>query len=205
MSTIDPQKTALILIGFQRDYFDPDGILYSVVEESHRVSGTMAHTLALIEAYQDSEMLMVNTPIVFSDTYTELNNPIGILKTIREVEAFKSGTPGAETIDEISVFGDRILEVPGKQGFNAFSNTDLDRILRDRGIETVLIAGCVTSICVNATALQAFESGYDVTILSDCTSGRTPIEQEFFCENVFPLFARVCTSQDVLDSMSTPA
>jgi nicotinamidase-related amidase len=205
MSRIDPNKTALILIGFQRDYFDPEGILYSVVEESHRVSGTLANTINIIEAYKDSSMLMVNTPIVFSETYNELNNPIGILKTIREVQAFKSGTTGAETIDEITSFGDRILEVPGKRGFNAFSNTELDRILRERGIETVLIAGCVTSICVNATALQAFESGFDVMVLSDCTSGRTPIEQDFFCENVFPLFARVCASEDILDQSSAPA
>ena len=90
MSRIDPNKTALILIGFQRDYFDPEGILYSVVEESHRVSGTLANTINIIEAYKDSPMLMVNTPIVFSETYNELNNPIGILKTIREVQAFKS-------------------------------------------------------------------------------------------------------------------
>ena len=37
MPVIDPDSTALLLIGFQRDYFDPEGILYSVVEESHKV------------------------------------------------------------------------------------------------------------------------------------------------------------------------
>ena len=165
MTTIDPARTALLLIGYQRDYFDSDGILYSVVEESHRVNGTLANTIDLIESFKDSRLLMVNTPIVFSDSYHELENPIGILKTIREVEAFKEGTPGAETIDEISAFGDRILEVPGKRGFNAFSNTQLDRVLKDHHVDQVVIAGCVTSICVNATALHAFEAGYDVTIL----------------------------------------
>ena len=89
MASLDPARTALLLIGFQRDYFDPKGILYSVVEESHRVSGTLDHTLRVIESYKDTPMVMVNTPIVFSETYRELENPIGILKTIREVEAFK--------------------------------------------------------------------------------------------------------------------
>ena len=205
MTTIDPARTALLLIGYQRDYFDSDGILYSVVEESHRVNGTLANTIDLIESFKDSRLLMVNTPIVFSDSYHELENPIGILKTIREVEAFKEGTPGAETIDEISAFGDRILEVPGKRGFNAFSNTQLDRVLKDHHVDQVVIAGCVTSICVNATALHAFEAGYDVTILSDCTSSRTPIEQDFFCENVFPLFARVCTSEALVGPSSAVA
>ena len=86
--TIDPQTTALVLIGFQRDYFSPEGVLHGVVEESHRVSGTLDNTLAFIEAYQDSEMLMVNTPIVFSELYEELENPIGVLKMIRDAEAF---------------------------------------------------------------------------------------------------------------------
>lgn len=205
MSQIDPARTALLLIGFQKDYFDPNGVLYSVVEESHRVSGTLSNTLALIEGFKDTPMTMVNTPIVFSSTYHELENPIGILKTIRDVEAFKVGTPGAETISEITSYGDRILELPGKRGFNAFSNTDLEPTLRDRGIETVLIAGCVTSICVNASALHAFDSGFDVTVLSDCTSSRTPIEQEFFCDNVFPLFAEVCSSKAFLESVGSAA
>lgn len=196
MTEIDPASTALLLIGFQRDYFDPDGILYGVVEEQLRSNDTLANTLRLIDACKDTEMTMVRTPLVFSEDYGELENPIGILKTIREVEAFKAGTRGAETIDAIAAYGDRIDEVRGKLGFNAFAHTDLESMLRERGIGSVVIAGCVTSICINATALHAFEAGFDVTVLSDCTSSRTSVEQEFFCDTVFPLFATVRTTAD---------
>ena len=196
MTEIDPASTALLLIGFQRDYFDPDGILYGVVEEQLRSNDTLANTLRLIDACKDTEMTMVRTPLVFSEDYGELENPIGILKTIREVEAFKSGTRGAETIDAIAAYGDRIDEVRGKLGFNAFAHTDLESMFRERGIGSVVIAGCVTSICINATALHAFEAGFDVTVLSDCTSSRTSVEQEFFCDTVFPLFATVRTTAD---------
>ena len=198
MPDIDPKSMALILIGFQRDYFDSDGILYGVVEEQLRSSDTLANTLKLIDAFQDTEMTMVRTPLVFSEDYAELENPMGILKTIRDVEAFRDGTSGAETIDAISAYGDRIDEVRGKLGFNAFAHTDLEKMLHDRGVDSVLIAGCVTSICINATALHAFEAGFGVTVLSDCTSSRTTVEQEFFCDTVFPLFARVRTSRDVI-------
>ena len=194
---IDPDTSALVLIGYQRDYFSPDGILHGVVEESQRVSGTLANTLAFIEAYKDTSMLMVNTPIVFSELYEELENPIGILKTIRDVQAFKQGASGAEVIEEITSLGDRILTLPGKKSFNAFSNTQLGETLRERGIKTLIFAGCVTSICVHATALHAFDSGYNVILLSDCTSSRTPLEQDFFCENVFPLFSEVKTSREL--------
>lgn len=198
MPDIDPKSTALLLIGFQRDYFDSDGILYGVVEEQLRSSDTLANTLKLIDAFQDTDMTMVRTPLVFSEDYAELENPMGILKTIRDVEAFRDGTSGAETIDAISAYGDRIEEVRGKLGFNAFAHTDLEKMLHDRGVDSVLIAGCVTSICINATALHAFEAGFGVTVLSDCTSSRTTVEQEFFCDTVFPLFARVRTSKDVI-------
>ena len=202
MADIDPKSTALLLIGYQRDYFDSDGILYGVVEEQLRSSDTLANTLSLIDAYKETGMTMVRTPLVFSENYGELENPIGILKTIRDVEAFRAGTTGAETIDAISAYGDRIDEVRGKLGFNAFAHTDLEKMLRERNIDSVIIAGCVTSICINATALHAFEAGFGVTILSDCTSSRTTVEQEFFCDTVFPLFAQVRTSKDVIAEAS---
>ena len=50
----DLSKTALLLIGFQNDYFSPDGILYQVVEESSRVTGVVNNTLALLDKYIDS-------------------------------------------------------------------------------------------------------------------------------------------------------
>ena len=203
MSNIDPDRTALLLIGFQRDYFDSNGILYGVVEEQLRSSNTLANTLSFIDAYRETGMTMVRTPLVFSEDYSELENPIGILKTIRDVEAFRHGTTGAETIDEIAAYGDRIEEVRGKLGFNAFAHTELEDMLRKRGIETVVIAGCGTSICINATALHAFEAGFKVTVLSDCTSSRTTVEQDFFCGTVFPLFAEVRSCHDVIAEAPT--
>ena len=193
MSPMSPHKIALLLIGFQKDYFDPDGILYPVVEESHRISGTLEHTIQVIDAILNTSITIVNTPIVFSETYHEIDNPMGILKAIKDAEAFKVGTSGAEILPQIQKYGDRIEIIPGKLGFNAFSNTELKDLLVRKGIERLAIAGCVTSLCVNATALAAKENGFEVTILSDCTSSRTPVEQDMFCKEIFPLFT------DVLD------
>jgi len=198
-----PSRTALVLIGYQKDYFDPKGALYSVVEESHRVSGTLEHTVETLDNITESLITIVNTPIVFSETYKEIENPTGILKAIKEIEAFKEGTPGAEVIDEIRKYGDRIKTIPGKKGFNAFSNTDLKKLLTDENIEQIVIAGCVSSLCINATALYAKDQGYEVTILSDCTSSRTPLEQEMFCDEIFPLFANVITHNDFINAIES--
>lgn len=185
------EETALLLIGFQNDYFAKDGILHSVVEESSRVTGVIENTLNLLKNDGDKFGAVVSTPILFTPEYTELEEPVGILKTIKEVGAFKAGTRGAETIDAFQPYAGLIQEVPGKRGLNAFSNTDLEKLLRDRGINHVVLAGTVTSICIDSTGRHAAELGFKVSVLSDCTSGRTNFEQEFYCENVFPLYASV--------------
>jgi len=195
---MDPKHTALVLIGYQNDYFAADGILHQVIEESSRVTGTLANTVDLVKRLQSTPLLVVTTPIVFTPDYSELVESVGILKTIKELGAFKAGTKGVETIPELLRFGERIIEVPGKRGLNAFSNTDLDNLFQQRGITNVVLAGVATSICIDSTGRSAYERGYKVSVLSDCTSGRTTFEQDFYCENVFPLYAEVLDHEQLL-------
>lgn len=193
--TMEEKKTALILIGYQNDYFAEDGILREVVEESSKVTGVLDNTVAFLK--ERADMLVISTPIIFTPDYNELKDPVGILKTIKEVGAFKQGNSGSETIPEIKQFGDSIIEIPGKQGLNAFINTDLEEILKEHGIENVLLAGTVCSICIDSTGRSAFDRGFKVTMLADCISGRTVFEQEFYCEKVFPLYASVTDSKNI--------
>ena len=139
--------------------------------------------------------MVVNTPIHFTSDYSELAKPIGILKVIKDVGAFKQGTFGAEVIPQLSKFDDFITIIPGKRGLNAFSNTELAKLLHDKGITDVVFAGTVTSICIDSTARSAIDLGFNVTVLDDCTSSRTPFEQHFYCTEVFPLYANVCHSK----------
>ncbi|WP_259365846.1 isochorismatase family protein [Pseudoalteromonas sp. 5Ae-yellow] len=111
----DFSKTALILIGFQNDYFSPKGILYDVVEESSRITGVVENTLSLLAACAEQFALVVNTPIHFTQNYSELKNPIGILKAIADVGAFKAGSYGAQTIEQLDFFSNVIEVVPGKK------------------------------------------------------------------------------------------
>lgn len=198
---MESQKTALILIGYQNDYFSPNGVLYRVIEESSKVTNVIANTVDLLQCLASSPTLIVTTPIFFTPNYEELIEPVGILKTIKERNAFQMGTPGSEAIEELHSFRDRILEVPGKRGFNAFINTNLDEILKKRGITDVVLAGAVTSICIDSTGRAAHEKGYHVTTLSNCTSARTVFEQEFYCSTVFPLYARVITNRELLENL----
>ena len=193
-----PAKTAVILIGYQNDYFAEDGILKGAVEESTRSNRVLENTALLLSNLANTDVTQVDTPIVFTPNYEELVNPVGILKIIKDVGAFKEGMPGCETISLLKGYDDRIVTVPGKRGLNAFSNTDLDDLLSRNQIEHVVLAGAVTSICIDSTGRAAHERGFSVSILSDCTAGRTNYEQEFYCENIFPLYAQTLTTTDFL-------
>ena len=186
---------AIILIGLQNDYFSDDGILKEVVEESSKVSNIIENIINLVERIENT--LIISTPIIFSEDYNELVEPVGILQTIKEVGAFKKGTKGAETIDQIKAFGDKIIEIPGKLGLNAFANTSLEETLSSKNIEEVILAGTVASICIDSTGRSAHEKGFKVTMLSDCISGRTVFEKDFYCENVYPLYAKITTSDKI--------
>ncbi|MDX8380013.1 MAG: cysteine hydrolase family protein [Gallionella sp.] len=193
---MDISKTAVILIGFQKDYFESDGILHGVIEAS--VDRVLTNTLGLLTRLLSTSVTLVATPIIFTPDYSELVDPVGILKTIRDVGAFKEGSLGAQTLDQLAEFGERITIVNGKRGLNAFHETELASLLNRLGITTVVLAGMVTSICIDSTARSAFELGFKVCVLSDCTGGRTDYEQEFYCKEIFPLYSQVKTSGELL-------
>ncbi|MBE9069098.1 cysteine hydrolase family protein [Leptolyngbya cf. ectocarpi LEGE 11479] len=197
-----PKTTALLLIGFQNDYFAPDGVLHRVIEASAKTVRTVDNTAALVRRLVDTPVLLISTPICFTPNYEELVEPIGILKTIKDVGAFQAGEKGFECIQELLPFQDRILEIPGKRGFNAFVNTNLDQVLHQQNITHLVLAGAVTSICIDSTGRSAHEKGYHVSVLSDCTSARTVFEQEFYLENVFPLYGETITSSEFVEKLA---
>ena len=190
--------TAVILIGFQNDYFSEHGVLHDVIESS--ATDVLNHTVALLDTLVDSPVTLISTPIHFTADYSELLEPIGILKVIQDLGAFKKDTLGAATVNEITQYGERIITVEGKRGLNAFHSTCLDEVLQSNGITDVVLVGVATSICIDSTARSAFERGYKVYVLSDCTAGRTQYEQDFYCNEVFPLYATVLTSQQLVNS-----
>ena len=202
---MDPQTTAIIMVGYQNDYFAQNGILRGVVEEANRVDQTLTNTIDFLKAVESTEMTVISTPIILTSDYRALAESEGILGAIKDSGAFRAGSPGAETIPEILAFGDRVVYVNGKQGFNAFSNTELDRVLKGNNIHHLLLAGMITSLCIDSTGRAAYERGYKVSILSDCVSARTPGEQEFYCNTIFTLYAEVLDSRKLVAEMSATA
>ena len=196
-----PATTALLLIGFQNDYLSEGGALNSVIEHNAKETGVLENTLRLIEAIKDTDIPIINTPILFSADYNELLEPKGLMATIKEIGAFKRGAWGGEVIPQLQAFGDRITLLQGKTWFSSFQGTDLQSYLNSRGIQSIILAGVVTSLCIDSTARAAADLGYHTTILSDCTGARTMDEQDFYCDSIFPLYAETQTVDELLEKL----
>ena len=69
------------------------------------------------------------------------------------------------------VVGEPVIDKPGK---GAFYQTDLDLMLRNRGIDTLMVCGVTTEVCVNTTVREANDRGYRCIVLSDCCGSYFP-------------------------------
>ena len=196
---LELNKTALLLMGFQNDYFSEDGILYGVVDEPEQYPRVLDNTITLLKQWIDTPATLIATPVTFTSTYAELPDPVGLLKTIKEKQAFKKGSRGVKMVEDLVPFRNenQVLELEGRQSFNAFANTQLDTILQQKNIQSLVLAGAATAICIDSTARAAHERGYEVCILSDCIISRTALAQEFYVETIFPLYAEVVTSSEL--------
>ena len=187
---MDPKTTALVLIEYQNDFTTPGGTLHDAVKGVMESSSMLANTVETVARARELGAAIIFEPISFTDDYHELSSePYGILKGVVDSRSFRKGTWGAEIVDALKPEpGDIIIE--GKRGLCGFATTNLDFILRSRGIQTIALGGFLTNCCVESTMRSAYEKGYNVITLKDCTATLSEEEQRVAVEKTYPMFSR---------------
>jgi ureidoacrylate peracid hydrolase len=166
---MDPEKTALVLIEYQNDFTSEGGTLHQAVRPVMESTNMLANTVDTVAKARKLGATIVYAPITFTDDYHELSpKPYGILKGVVDSKSFRKGSWGAEIIDALKPHPEDIV-VEGKRGLCGFASTNLDFVLRSRGITNIALGGFLTNCCVESTMRTGYEKGYNVVTLTDCT------------------------------------
>jgi ureidoacrylate peracid hydrolase len=199
---MDPEKTALVLIEYQNDFTSEGGTLHQAVKPVMDSSNMLANTVETVAKARKLGATIVYAPITFTDDYHELSpTPYGILKGVVDSKSFRKGSWGAEMVDVLKPRPEDIV-VEGKRGLCGFASTNLDFVLRSRGITNIALGGFLTNCCVESTMRTGYEKGYNVVTLTDCTATVGEEEQRLSVEKNYPMFSRPLTHMEFLKELA---
>ena len=176
----DSASTALVIIDMQRDFVMPGGFGEALGNDVKQLQVTIAPTKAILEGARKAGILVIHTreghrpdlsdcppsKLVRGRGKTRIGDvgPMGRILVRGEI--------GHDIVPELyPIPGEVVIDKPGK---GAFFATDLELILRDRGIKTLIVCGVTTEVCVNTTVREANDRGYECVVLSDCVGSYYP-------------------------------
>jgi len=198
---LDPATTAVVLIEYQNDFTTEGGVLHSAVQPVMDKTAMLANTVRLVGAARAAGATVMHAPITFAEGYHELSqHPYGILKGVVDGTAFVKDSWGAAIVEQLSPAPQDIL-IEGKRGLDTFASTNLDFILRNKGITTIVLAGFLTNCCVESTMRTGYERGYDVITLTDCTAATSVEEHDNAISYDYPMFSKPMTADALIDEL----
>jgi len=205
----DPATTALVIIDMQRDFVLPGGFGEALGNDTSLLLAAVEPTERVLAAARAAGILVVHTreghrpdlsdcpPAKLTRggvTFIGTEGPMGRILVRGEL--------GHDIIHQLyPVDGEPIIDKPGKGSFHA---TDLQQILIDKGIRTLVVCGVTLEVCVHTTVREANDRGYECVVLSDCVASYFP---EFYRVGLDMIkaqggiFGWVSTSDDFVKSI----
>ena len=186
--------SALLVLHFQNGVAHPDGVWGKYLSPQVEKNGSVGNARRALETARQRGMLVIYVNIAWRPGFPELpDNICGLLKEAKDNNECLVGSWGADVIDQLKPEGNEIVVINfGSDGFEA---TDLDLILRNRGIRNVYVVGQCIEHVVATTVKRAVNMGYSATVLKDCTSGFTDQNYDATVE-ILPLYADLITADD---------
>lgn len=184
------ERTALLLVDPFNEFLSEGGRLYPISKGTLDAVNAIENMKTAVQAARDSGMQIIYVP----HHHTEEGDYTG-WKFLNPTQAgtaqgqlFAAGTWNAEYHPEL---GKQAGDLEAAQHWNAsgFANTDLEYLLKTRGIDHVVLAGMRANTCIESTGRYAVELGYHTTLLKDAIGAFNMQEMEAAIDVNFPAFA----------------
>jgi nicotinamidase-related amidase len=210
----DPTTTALVIIDMQRDFLLPGGFGALLGNDVSMLTKVVEPLAAVLAGARAAGMLVIHTREGHRPDLSDcppsklarghLETPIGSEGPNGRI--LIRGEEGHGIIEELApIDGEVILDKPGKGAFYA---TDLELLLHNASITSLVVTGVTTEVCVHTTVREGNDRGFECLVLSDCVGSYFPEFQEVGLKMIAAqggIFGWVASSQDLLASLPTPA
>lgn len=191
---LDPSTTAIIAVHYQADIVGPDGAFAGFFREQVEARNVLAVTADLLAAARGAGATVVYTRVAWRADHADLVPNSPLLGIVAQSGCLTEGTAGAEIVAEVAPQdGDLIVTHQRPGGFVA---SQLDTLLRSRGITTVLFTGVATNASVEGTARGASDLGYRTLLVEDACSAATQAAHDASIESM-GLLAEITTTAEV--------
>ena len=178
--TVDPQRTAVVIIDMQRDFLEPGGFGETLGNDVSRLQAAVEPCRRLLAGARELGMLVIHTreghrPDLSDAPRAKIERGepsarIGVLGPMGRI--LVRGEPGHDIVPALAPReGEPVIDKPGKGAFYA---TDLHSILHNAGIENLIVCGVTTEVCVHTTVREANDRGYRCIVPSDCCASYFP-------------------------------
>lgn len=177
---LDPAATALVVIDMQRDFLEPGGFGELLGNDVSLLAGVVEPLAQVLSAARECGMLVIHTreghrPDLSDCPPSKLARgrlEVGIGGPGPKGRVLVRGEEGHDIVPELTPIGDEVVvDKPGKGSFYA---TDLELLLRNAQVRSLIVTGVTTEVCVHTTVREANDRGFECLVLEDCVGSYFP-------------------------------
>ncbi len=178
--TFDPTTTALVVIDMQRDFLEPGGFGEMLGNDVGLLARVVAPLAGVLEAARGAGLMVIHTREGHRPDLTDCP-PTKLLRGAGETtigspgprgRILVRGEEGHDIVHELApIEGEVVLDKPGKGAFYA---TDLELLLRNQQIASLIVTGVTTEVCVHTTVREANDRGFECFVPEDCVGSYFP-------------------------------